>query len=183
MPEYRRSYIKGGTYFFTLVTYKRRKLFTDPKSRLLLLETIKHVMAYHLFTMVAYCILPDHLHMIWTLPDGDSNYSMRIGLLKAKFSKQYRQIGGYQVLPEYSRVKRREAAIWQRRFWEHLIRDEQDLERHINYIHYNPIKHGLVGKVKDWPDSSFSEYVELGLYDVDWGGDSKMEDKKVNFGE
>ena len=80
-------------------------------------------------------------------------------------------------------MKRREAAIWQRRFWEHLIRDEQDLERHINYIHYNPIKHGLVGKVKDWPDSSFSEYVELGLYDVDWGGDSKMEDKKVNFGE
>lgn len=183
MPEYRRILIEGGTYFFTLVTYQRRYLFTDSYARSKLYDTIMHVMTYHPFTLVAYCILPDHMHMIWTLPEGDSDYSMRIGLIKTKFSKLYRLTNGSQIEPNISRVNRREAAIWQRRFWEHMIRDEQDLERHINYIHYNPVKHGLVNNVIDWPNSSFSEYVRSGSYEKDWGGDSRIKNDKVNFGE
>lgn len=183
MSEYRRIYIRGGTYFFTLVTYERQKIFSRPENRSLLLDTIIHVRTFHPFTMVAYCILPDHIHLIWTLPEIDPDYSLRVGLIKAKFTKQYRLNGGQPGPPDISRTKRREAAIWQRRFWEHLIRDEQDLERYINYIHYNPIKHGLVENLDDWPDSSFHEYVKSGIYDDSWDWDDQRNEKKYNFGE
>jgi putative transposase len=133
--------------------------------------------------MLAYCILPDHIHFIWTLPEDDSDYSTRIGLIKAKFSKQYRRSSEKSFLKNVSRINRREVSVWQRRFWEHLIRDEQDLERHIDYIHYNPVKHGLAERVADWPDSSFRVYVKSGIYKEDWGGDNPLREDRQNYGE
>jgi putative transposase len=124
------------------------------------------------FTIDAICLLPDHLHCIWTLPDGDANYSVRWKEIKRLFSKKCINIVGTAELRSASREKRKEVMVWQRRFWEHTLRDEEDLQRHLDYIHYNPVKHGLVQRVKDWQWSSFHRYVRMGCYDADWGGDN-----------
>ena len=113
-------------------------------------------------------VLPDHLHALWTLPPGDSDFSTRWMLVKSAFSRRYTQTTELRA-PGPSRVRRREQAIWQRRFWEHQIRDERDLASHVDYIHYNPVKHGYVSAAKDWPYSSFHRYVRLGLCPLDWG--------------
>jgi putative transposase len=169
MPNYRRVKIKGGTYFLTLVTYDRRRLFFSSETRQLLLDSIEHVRKYHPFTMEAYCILPDHGHFLWRMPEDDDNYSMRIAEIKKRFSKCYLKAVIEKQTVNPSQIKRGESGLWQRRFWEHYIRDENDLNRHIDYIHYNPVKHGLVKRVKDWPSSSFSDYVQMGIYEINWG--------------
>jgi putative transposase len=128
------------------------------------------------FETVAICILPDHLHAIWTLPEGDVDFSSRWNLIKSGFSR-----GLEAGLPSSSKLRKREKGIWQRRFWEHTIRDDADLERHVDYIHFNPVKHGFVTRVRDWSLSSFHRYVEQDILPLDWGGD--MRDIAGHFGE
>jgi putative transposase len=117
----------------------------------------------HPFTIGDIVVLPDHLRAIWSLPDEDINYSVRWQLLKSLFTRKLRKSG-----VRLARNPKGEYNVWQKRFWEHAIRNEQDLHRHIDYIHYNPVKHGWVDHVKDWPYSSFHRYVENGLLERDW---------------
>lgn len=116
-------------------------------------------------------MLPEHLHCIWTLPDGDTDFSTRWNLIKGYFSRQIP--AGENV--SKSRTDKRERGIWQRRFWEHCLRDQDDFNRHIDYIHWNPVKHGWVQRVRDWPHSSFHRYVQAGIYPLDWLGDEVEE--------
>ncbi|NLN70694.1 MAG: transposase [Chloroflexi bacterium] len=183
MPEYRRVLIPGGVYFFTLVTYERRKIFSSPIARKLFFKAVEHVHSYHPFTIIAYYLLPDHIHFIWQMPENECDYSKRISAIKRRFTILYRQYVTVPLPENESRIKRRESTVWQRRFWEHYIRDQKDLDQHLDYLHYNPVKHGLVDQVKDWKASSFSRYVKLGYYDLDWGGKYPINDYKINFGE
>jgi REP-associated tyrosine transposase len=169
MPQYQRSHIEGGTYFFTVVSYERVKIFTTNDARKLLHDAWMDVCKRFPFNTIAVCLLPEHMHCIWSLPEGDANYSMRWKEIKRLFTKGYlSQIGPGEIRSD-SRLKRREAAIWQRRFWEHTIRDQDDLNRHIDYVHYNPVKHGFVKRVVEWPWSSFHRYIKAGYYENDWG--------------
>jgi putative transposase len=151
---YRRLFSPGGTYFFTVVTHHRKKIFVDEPIIDLLRGAILQVKSKRPFIIVAVVILPDHLHMIWTLPEGDSDYPTRWRLIKSFVS---RGMVGQEV--------------WQRRYWEHLIRDEADLERHVDYIHYNPVKHGYVQSPEDWHHSSYQRFITEGGYRKDWAGD------------
>jgi putative transposase len=172
MPEYRRTREPGETYFFTVVTFDRQPILTDPKSRAILRKAWLDVQSHHPFETIAVCLLPDHLHTIWRLPEGDSDYPMRWREIKRKFTHEYvRKVDG-GGLRNVSRVKRKEAAIWQRRYWEHTFYEDYDLNTHIDYIHFNPMKHGLVKRVADWPWSSFNRYVRMGVYSSDWGGEA-----------
>ncbi len=184
MPEYRRSYLPGGTFFFTLVTFNRRPVFSNPQARSLLMDIWEKVNLKHPFLTVAFCLLLDHLHTIWTLPAGDTNYSLRLSEIKRQFSHRYLR----EIEPVFeknsSQVKREEVSLWQRRFWEHTIRDEEDLYHHIDYIHYNPVKHGLVSSVRDWQASSFHEFVKQGYYELKWGeGDNEKRLQSMALGE
>ena len=119
--------------------------------------------------ITAAVILPDHLHFLWTLPEGDSNYSKRVGRLKVLLTQSLRGKGALPQQVSVSRQKHRESNVWQRRFWEHTIRDEADLRRHLDYLHYNPVKHGYVSCPHQWAYSSFHRYVQQQMYGVDWG--------------
>ena len=171
MPEYRRSFIPGGTYFFTVVTYHRLPILVTKEARNILRLALKDVKRRFPFSIDAVCLLPDHVHCIWTLPEGDANYSVRWGEIKRIFSTKYQKMMSLNEPRSLSREKRGEAAVWQRRFWEHTLRDEEDFRRHLDYIHYNPVKHGLVERVSEWEWSSFHRYVRIGWYDAGWGGD------------
>ncbi len=153
--QYRRALHKGGCYFFTLVTYERKPIFNHPDVVPLLRQTFKRVKRNYPFDIEAAVILPDHLHCIWALPINDDDFSTRWRLIKSGFAKAYGQ-----PLP-----------IWQNRFWEHLIRDERDYRQHLDYIHFNPVKHGYTQTPALWPHSSFRKFVELGFYDEDWGSE------------
>ena len=154
--QYRRARIKGGTYFFTLVTCNRNKIFADEKNIQLLREAFAYVIDGHHFTIDAHVILPEHLHFIWTLPEDDQNFSIRWQLIKSYFSRNFPSPKPKQ-------------AIWQRRFWEHCISNDKDMKNHVEYIHYNPVKHGYVKAPYEWPLSSFHRYVQNGMYEKDWG--------------
>ena len=170
--EYRRVTIKGSTYFFTVVTYNRRPFLSHPANIELLRQAFRYTMQRHPMKIDAVVLLPDHLHSIWTLPEDDRNYSLRWRLIKGYFSR-YCQDADYDITST-SRQSKQERAFWQRRFWEHLIRDTQDFVNHIEYIHYNPVKHGLVAAPKDWEYSSFHRYVRDGLYDKMWGAGDEI---------
>jgi len=172
MTEYRRNRVNGGTYFFTLVTYNRKPFLTTPIARSILHEAWLFVRQKHPFSTDAICLLPDHIHCIWTLPESDSDYSLRWKEIKRRFSHHYRNISDELDISSPSRQKKLELTIWQRRFWEHTIRDEADLENHLDYIHFNPVKHGLVSKPSHWEWSSFRRLVRSGLYELDWGDQS-----------
>ncbi len=165
--QYRRAITKGGTYFFTLVAYNRQRLFCLPTNVVLLRNAFRYVIRQHPFIIDAFVLLPDHLHCIWTLPAEDCDFSTRWRLIKSYFSRQCDILSQEDVC--VSRQRKQERAIWQRRFWEHLIRDEVDFQNHVEYIHYNPVKHGLVQAPKDWEYSSFHRSVRQGMYDVMWG--------------
>ncbi|MEW6660552.1 MAG: transposase [Thermodesulfobacteriota bacterium] len=182
MPRYLRSKTPGGTFFFTLVTFQRRRFLTDPRSRIILREAISEVRQQHPFSIDAWVLLPDHLHTIWTLPENDDDYSKRWGLIKREFSKRARSFLQQDQGMRQSKEKHRECAIWQRRFWEHQVRNEEDLHRHLDYIHYNPVKHGLVANVADWPYSTFHRFVKQGLYPDNWGENLTF-DPDSSFGE
>jgi putative transposase len=168
--RYRRVIAPGATFFFTLVTEQRRPLFREPETVALLLAAVEKVRSRHPFEVDAYVILPDHLHTIWTLPEGDASFSTRWRLIKEAFTRAYIRTHGILDRSE-SRQAKGEQAVWQRRFWEHAIRDDIDFARHVDYIHINPIKHGLVAAARDWPHSSFGDWVARGNYDEWWGSD------------
>jgi putative transposase len=162
MPNYRRSLVPGATYFFTIA-------LADRASKLLTGEIGKFRAAYratqaaHPFDTIAICVLPEHLHAIWRLPEDDCDYALRWRLIKSRFS------AGLPVQPRgSSQAAKREKGIWQRRYWEHQIRDEDDLIRHVDYIYYNPVKHGWVQQVKDWRHSSFHRWVLRGDLSASW---------------
>lgn len=174
--------MQGGTFFFTVVTYQRRKILTTPESINILREVISEVRRQYPFSIRGWVLLPDHMHCIWTLPEEDDDYSKRWGLIKARFSRSVRAIFHRDNLITASKEKHREATIWQRRFWEHQIRDERDFQVHQDYIHYNPVKHGLVENVADWPYSTFRRYFSQGFYPPNWGENISF-DNNNNFGE
>ncbi|WGS87959.1 transposase [Methylomonas sp. UP202] len=165
MTNYRRFQYPGATWFFTVNLAERHgnRLLTDKID--LLRMAFTQVKGRHVFEIDAMVVLPEHLHCILTLPAGDSDFSTRWGLIKAYFSRQVDR--GERI--SKSREKRGERGIWQRRFWEHLIRDEVDYRQHVDYIHWNPVKRGWVQSVKDWPHSSFHRYVKMGVYPENWG--------------
>jgi len=165
--RYRRLRTGGGTYFFTVVTYERKGLLCDPVNVQLLREAFQRVRLKRPFLVEAFVLLPDHLHCIWTMPEGDFDYPTRWRLIKSHFAKRCENNG--VVLISDSRLKKEERGIWQRRFWEHMIRDQQDFNRHIEYIHFNPVKHGYVSAPKEWRYSTFHQFVKAGIYDVDFG--------------
>ena len=163
--RYRRANAEGATYFFT-VNLADRKSDTLVRHIDDLRAVINKVKQAHPFSIIAMAVLPEHIHAIWRLPPGDADYPMRWSLIKAGFSR---------LLPkrerlQQSRTAKRERGIWQRRYWEHQIRDETDLERHVNYIHYNPVKHGWARRAADWPHSTLHSYIERGIVTGDWGG-------------
>ena len=166
--RYRRVKLEGAAYFFTVVTYGRRELFRDPAVVELLDSAIARVQVRHPFELEAQVVLPDHIHALWQLPPNDADYSTRWRLIKEAFTKEFVKRHGRAEV-ECSRETRGEQAIWQRRFWEHLIRDDRDFADHLDYIHLNPIRHGLVAAPKDWQHSSFLRWVERGVYDLNWG--------------
>lgn len=168
MPEYRRAYVPGGTFFLTIVMYNRIPLFSEPENVSRLRKAVADVKSEMPFEIVGAVILPEHMHFIWTLPPNDTAYSKRVGRLKVLFTQSLR---GRRQLPKNvssSRRKHRESDVWQRRFWEHTISDEEDFEQHLDYIHYNPVKHGLVSCPHLWPYSSFHRWVQKGGYTADW---------------
>ena len=177
MVNYRRSFIPGGTFFFT-VTLKNRKSNLLVERFSLFKEAVQRVKDQHPFQIKAYVVLPEHLHMIWELPSGDSNYSLRWKKIKALFSKSIHKAG-----VELSKTKHNEYRLWQRRFWEHAIKDTLDLDNHVNYIHYNPIKHGLVEELHDWPHSSFHHYVKSGRICENWASSRLRDVDGTCFGE
>ena len=165
--KYRRANIQGGCYFFTVVTERRRNIFADETNIILLRQAFRHVMNKYPFTIDAMVVLPDHLHCIWTLPTDDADFSTRWRLIKTWFTKHCDD--KYKLKPNISRIKKKQQAIWQHRYWEHLIRDDIDFEHHVDYIHYNPVKHQYVTKPSDWTYSSIHQYIERGIISSDWG--------------
>jgi len=226
MSRYRRARY-GRTFFFTVVTHRRRPLLCEDRSRRVLRGILQELRQARPFTIDAWVLLPDHIHCIWTLPENDTDYSMRWGWIKKEFTKRMRTAGGegcgdgswkemvggaihvgaahltaYPTVGDgggngrvaqmvgtahpttttpatgntvaagmlsASRLRKREGTIWQRRFWEHMIRDEADFRVHCDYIHFNPVKHGLVTRPVDWPYSTFHRFVQAGLYPESWG--------------
>jgi putative transposase len=182
MSNYRRANIKGGAYFFTVVTYRRQNLLCNENVRKTLREGIRNTQTIHPFIIDAWVLLPDHLHCIWTLPSNDADFGIRWAMIKRFVTKQ---CGPSLYRDEWmteSKWRRKESTIWQRRFWEHQIRNCQDYEMHMDYIHYNPVKHNLAARVCDWPYSTFHRYVRKGVYSKNWGGGNIM-DAKMDYGE
>jgi putative transposase len=163
MPDYRRNFVPGGTYFFTVALLERKRDLLVAEIELLR-DAVRRVKRLYPFDIVAWVVLPDHLHCIWTLPDGDSDYPTRWRLIKLLFAKGLPKVERRSAI----RKKRGERGIWHRRYWEHTIRDERDLNNHIDYVHWNPVKHGLVSAVKDWPYSTFHRYVHAGILPSNW---------------
>ena len=164
--QYRRADIKGGTYFFTVNLAKRQHtLLADHIHGLW--EAILAVKGRHPFRLDALVVLPDHLHAIMTLPPGDNRFPTRWRLIKANFSQRVPRLEKINS----SRKSKGERGLWQRRYWEHLIRSDLDYHRHVDYIHYNPVKHGYVKKPGHWPYSGIHGYIAKGLLSADWGAD------------
>jgi putative transposase len=175
MPNYRRAFVPGGCWFFTVNLLERRNtLLVDRIDALR--DSMERTRGRYPFIIDAVVILPDHIHAIWTLPPEDADFSLRWRLIKSRFA---------QALPKQEQLSgvrkaRGERGIWQRRFWEHLIRDEADYARHVEYCYINPVKHGLVARVRDWAHSSFHRDVRAGIFPEDWAGDA---DRTGEFGE
>jgi putative transposase len=165
MPDYRRNRVPGGTFFFTVNLLDRRSdlLVTQIDA---LRNAVRQVRVRAPFHIDAWVVLPDHMHCLWTLPEGDADFPGRWRAIKTAFSKSM------PISKPRSPVmaNRGERGIWQRRYWEHTIRDDQDFAAHLDYTHFNPVKHGLVEHPADWPYSSFRRCVAGGLYPAAWIG-------------
>ena len=175
MMRYRRARAEGAAYFFTVALADRHSDLLTERIELLR-AAVSRVKRHHPFHIVAMVVLPDHLHAIWRLPEGDDRYPLRWSLIKSTFSRAIPRAEPVRA----SRESKRERGLWQRRYWEHLIRDEYDMQTHLDYIHYNPVKHGLVEKPGDWPYSSIHRYIRMGWLPAGWGADRIPE---VRFGE
>ncbi len=181
MTHYRRASLAGVTYFFTVVTYQRRDFLCNENVLSALRTAIEKTREKYPFTIDAWVILPDHMHAIWTLPHNDSDFANRWRLIKRYVTLACGDILHQPALMTASKTKHRESTLWQRRYWEHLIRDDADYANHMDYVHFNPVKHGLVSRVSDWPHSSFHRYVKQGVYAENWGVSVQFD--KANFGE
>jgi len=167
MVRYRRNHVPGASYFFTLALHDRRRHWlTDHIGPLR--EAYQHTQVALPFETVAIVILPEHLHAIWTLPDGDHDYPGRWRGIKSRFTHALLKAGCV-----HAQTSRMRSPVWQSRYWEHTLRDEFDLQNHIDYIHYNPVKHGWVQRARDWPHSSFHRFVARGDLPIDWGGEAR----------
>lgn len=174
--HYRRVIIPGACYFFTVNLQDRTsKLLTENSDKLRF--SFQKTMRYYPFSIEAIVVLPDHLHMIMRLPEEDANYSLRWNCIKGIFSKQ---LPANEPISN-TRKNKRERGIWQKRFWEHLIRDEKDFEQHANYIHYNPVKHGYVANPSDWQYSSIHRFIQKGILKKNWGCNDEF--SLLDFGE
>ncbi len=171
MPDYRRAWHPGGTYFFTVNLLHRNGNDLLTRHIELLRETVGSVQRRHPFGIHGWVVLPEHMHCVIELPLDDADYATRWRLIKAKFS---RALPRTEALSQV-RAGRGERGIWQRRYWEHLIRDERDFGAHMDYVHINPVKHGWVKCVVDWPYSTFHRLVAEGVYPANWGGGDKGE--------
>ena len=171
MPNYRRPNVSGGTYFITQVTYQRQSWLCHETARYALRIAINKVRVNYPFQIDAFVLLPNHFHCLWTLPPNDRDLSIRIRLIKSYVTKHYGAELETTRERSASRAKRKERNVWQRRFWEHLIRDEADFVRHCDYIHYNPVHHHCCQSPIDWPFSSVHRFIEQGWYSPDWGTD------------
>ena len=181
MSDYRRCFQGGATYFFTVVTHRRQSILTDTPLRRALREAIVAVRQQVPFAIDAWVLLPDHLHCLWTLPAGDAKFGRRWSAIKRRVTQAVASDYAHPEWRNAARIRRRESTIWQRRFWEHGIRDEADFSRHLDYLLFNPVKHGLVSAVVDWPYSSFHRLVRAGMYPAAWGGESGV--GKIDGGE
>ncbi|MDH4285409.1 MAG: transposase [Gallionellaceae bacterium] len=166
MPDYRRAWHPGGTYFFTVNLLQRQGNDLLARHADTLRTIVRSVRSRHPFIIHGWVVLPDHLHSVIELPPGDADFATRWRLIKQQFSKS---LPATERRSE-TRQNRGERGIWQRRYWEHLIRDEADYRAHMDYVHINPVKHGLVARVRDWPYSTFHYLVEKGVYPADWAG-------------
>ena len=175
MTNYRRDTTPGGTWFFTVNLADRSSaLLTDNID--LLRAAHRYTLRSHPFKIDAMVVLPDHMHAIWTLPENDRDFSTRWRLIKTEFSRALPKVEPQSE----SRKIQMERGIWQRRFWEHKIRDENDFAQHVDYIHINPVKHGYVKQVRDWPWSSFHRFLRDGILAKDWAGEINID---FNYGE
>ena len=178
MSDYRRIRIPGGTYFFTANLLRRdERLLVDHIDSLR--EAFRFVRSQRRFEVIAAVVLPDHLHCIWRLPEGDADFPTRWRHIKTLFLRSLTRVDARSRC----RVVKAERAIWQRRYWEHLTREERDLAAHVDYIHFNPVKHGHVNRAGDWPYSTFHRYVVDGRLPSDWGGDGVVVTREAERGE
>ncbi len=166
--EYRRIWLLGGCYAFTVVTFRRSPWLCQDVARAALREAIVHVRKRYPFTIEAMVLLPDHLHCVWTMPEGDSDYATRWRLIKTYVTRKCVDRLELPVKISKSRYKRGERNLWHRRYWEHCIRDDRDFTNQCNYIHNNPVKHGYCAMPKDWEYSSFHRFVSEGKYPKNW---------------
>ena len=166
MPDYRRAWHPGGTYFFTVNALQRHGNDLLVRHIGLLREAVREIRQRHPFIIHGWVVLPDHMHCLIELPPGDADFATRWRLIKSCFSKRL------PVMERRSAVRRArgERGLWQRRYWEHLIRDEADFRAHMDYVHINPVKHGLVKCVAEWPYSTFRRLVKVGTYPMGWAG-------------
>ncbi|MES2821141.1 MAG: transposase [Pseudomonadota bacterium] len=165
MSRYRRARVAGASYFFTANLLDRRgDLLTRHIDRLR--EAVRLVKTRYPFYIDAWVVLPEHMHCIWTLPEGDADFALRWKVIKYGFSRRVENTEPRTM----TQGVRGERGIWQRRYWEHLIRDDLDYQRHRDYVHFNPVKHVYVRQVRDWPYSSFHRAVRDGCYPADWSG-------------
>jgi putative transposase len=170
MPDYRRNRMPGATYFFTVNLFDRRSTLLV-EHVVALRAAVREVRRQSPFHIDAWVVLPDHMHCLWTLPEGDDDFPGRWRAIKTTFSKSLPAIEPRSPVM----IRRGERGIWQRRYWEHTVRDERDYAAHMDYIHFNPVKHGLADKPGDWPFSTFPRCVRAGLYPADWlGGGSEL---------
>jgi len=154
-----RRYHIEGIYFITTVTKNRMPLFGDSDAIELLFDVLRNVKRKHPFDSIAYCIMPDHIHLMLKVTDvSNHNISTIMHAVKRQFTLRYKQLQGLQSF-----------SAWQTRFYDHIIRDQKDFEHHLNYIHFNPIKHGLAIKSEDYQYSSFRYYLKRGYYEIGWG--------------
>jgi putative transposase len=167
--NFRRYYVPGAAVFITQVVHERQPILADPRVLKLLRSTLQTVKEFHPFCMLAYVFLPDHIHLI-IQPTGDSNFSQIMHSLKPNFTRSYKRLMGHEE----------PLKLWQKRFWDHVIREERDLENHLHYVHFNPVKHGYVSDPRQWLDSSYREWEARGLYqkEITW-----IEPKNSLWGE
>jgi putative transposase len=173
--RYRRARVAGGTFFFTVnLADRSRSLLTEHVA--VLRDVVGVVKRRHPFCIVAWVVLPEHMHAVWAMPADNGDYSMRWMLIKQRFSKAIALREGVCA----SKRRNGERDIWQRRFWEHQIRNDVDLQRHVDYVHINPVKHGYVARASDWAYSSIHRYIRCGDMAVDW---ACVPDESVRHGE
>ncbi len=170
MPNWRRAHVPGGSFFFTVVTDSRAPIFRSEVARTILGGCIRLCRETWPFEINAIVLLPDHLHTIWSLPPGDDGYSKRWAWIKKEFTKQWIAIDGEENQVSIGKRRDGRRGVWQTKFWEHTLESEVDFEQHFDYVHFNPVKHGLVSRPQDWAWSSFHRWVRLGVYPPNWAG-------------